>query len=787
MINNIIECYVSMNKKEKGFALINFAILLLAGGLLLVGNNLTLKPIHNSIAKEKETMRKMKAIKERLELFLIKNKRLPCPAILSIKPGETHSNFSQSYKFGEEVYDANVDKCIRPPGYFHIFENSELHHFRGAAPVTSLGLPESAMFDGWNNKIEYIVTAELTTSFFADVVNKDIIEVKIDDSKSEQAALLLISHNSDEFGSYNLDGKEIIPFDTANSFDIENLNNDTVFDKRANDTILNFSSADLKEVINSYCPNCYPEPGLDSTNSICNIRVPECRQFGRAETWTNAVLSNEFPVIIMQTGENFPYFDLTGYSFVLNKSYKVKFKLDSMNVQNSLLTLYYYYLRNNSIYKTKLADFSSTLLADYNNNSIGSMLEINWTPYTNNEVPIKLQFEWNNNETVLLQAGRIGIHPVNESYVGRLKYHIWENVNKGKFENLINQNLFPNYPNVVTDTVTGTRRKTPPHPSYGIRNYSNSYGSKIFGYFTPQSDGAYNFRVKADDVATLWLTPATTITHFGIDDGNKIKLLTTSNKNSWYEAQCMMLNNTNNGETASCQGENFLLKGGESYYFEILHTEDKSSDYVEFDIRYENGSYTPFNSETLSTIPKCLVGKTARCSTYYETSATLSPYSFFQQGDVIPLNDIKARFIRIDILDTYGDATYSGLNEIRVRKTTGELIDFTKIKILEHHESLYSSNDYADYNPYNLLNSTSINDDNVNSFSFTAQSNQKNVSWMFDTSKYPPYYVLLDLGDVYSVQDIIIWNLNEQGNSNSPAKNIKILASSNPLFLTASY
>src|ERR1700733_6407698 len=125
----------------------------------------------------------MAAIDKALMAFRIANDRIPCPSDLTLTPGSSN--------YGVEAASANNatnsaavqgggvwSTCINGPiGTPHanfyttnILVNNmsmweagtEVTSAEGGVPTIALGLPNDFMFDGWGNRIRYVVDANMT-------------------------------------------------------------------------------------------------------------------------------------------------------------------------------------------------------------------------------------------------------------------------------------------------------------------------------------------------------------------------------------------------------------------------------------------------------------------------------------------------------------------------------------------------------------------------------------------------------------------------------------------------
>ena len=143
----------------KGFSLIELSLVLLILAALIAGGT-SLSSIQAYKEKYDTTLKNIKLIENALTVFVALNGRLPCPA----SPAQRILNST----FGREQVTAGAvgtaQSCNSTTTNIFTGSIGGNTQYYGAAPVTTLGLPDEYMFDGWGNRIGYIVTRPFINS-----------------------------------------------------------------------------------------------------------------------------------------------------------------------------------------------------------------------------------------------------------------------------------------------------------------------------------------------------------------------------------------------------------------------------------------------------------------------------------------------------------------------------------------------------------------------------------------------------------------------------------------------
>src|SRR5690606_28342881 len=139
-------------KHSSGFSLIQICMVIAIASLMLAAV-LPGGRMGSDADKRILTMQRMEKIEAALRTFMYKNKRLPCPADGSLRPG--NSNFGK--ELGALHYYRYCASMSYDPGndsnpFIDIPDS-----VAGVVPTRALGLPDEDMLDGWGRRIMYVV------------------------------------------------------------------------------------------------------------------------------------------------------------------------------------------------------------------------------------------------------------------------------------------------------------------------------------------------------------------------------------------------------------------------------------------------------------------------------------------------------------------------------------------------------------------------------------------------------------------------------------------------------
>lgn len=182
-------------EKQKGFSLLEMAIVLAIVGLLLAG---LLPTLTGQIEQQRrnDTRKQMDDIRDALTGYAIINNRLPCPALATAVTGTANAG----------IADCSLNS--------------------GVLPWVTLGVNET---DAWGRRYTYAASSTFTTANFTLTSTGNLI-VKTATTGTNLASNLpaiFISHATNGFGAYTPQGIQIAAGSDAD--ETENSNANTIF------------------------------------------------------------------------------------------------------------------------------------------------------------------------------------------------------------------------------------------------------------------------------------------------------------------------------------------------------------------------------------------------------------------------------------------------------------------------------------------------------------------------------------------------------------------------------
>lgn len=209
--------YKIKSKKKtinRAFTLIELTVVLLVVSILLYGT-LSTSGMVNSV-KVNLTKDKLDVIYNALGSYLVANKRLPCPA--SVTLSKLDSNY------GKEVRNVATYACSGS-GIYNSTSVGSTNLVFGAIPTYALNLSPDFAEDSFGNKFSYFIDQRFTYNYISNIQSdisfsnasfgtapyKDIMTIKnknsnIDLEITKDAILVIVSHGVNGFGAFKTSG-----------------------------------------------------------------------------------------------------------------------------------------------------------------------------------------------------------------------------------------------------------------------------------------------------------------------------------------------------------------------------------------------------------------------------------------------------------------------------------------------------------------------------------------------------------------------------------------------------
>lgn len=190
-------------RNQKGFTLIEIAIVLIIVGILIVPL-MRMYHIYKQDRLWNETKSNVVLAQAALTNFYFDNFRYPCPADPTLGPGDL--NYGKEDCAGVTATTGrDADRDSTNDGVLV-----------GALPFADIGISQHEMQDGWNRKLGYAVTTRLTNMMtfddrlgavlMVDENNVDLIPPPAAPAPASAAHLSVYSHGEDGRGAYTVSG-----------------------------------------------------------------------------------------------------------------------------------------------------------------------------------------------------------------------------------------------------------------------------------------------------------------------------------------------------------------------------------------------------------------------------------------------------------------------------------------------------------------------------------------------------------------------------------------------------
>ena len=206
-------------RNKQGFSLVELSIVLVIVGIMMYGAT-SMFTITAEKARLDATNTTLDAIERALKLHYRTVRDLPCPA--DGRLALTDANFG----IRQETVDGT---CVQ----LQVDNWSVANIDVGVVPTRTLNLPDSYMFDGWGNKITYVIDndCDITTISWATAItgcaataNITVQDNNVPTQRTANAAYVIISHGKNGVGAWRRNGgaTRIPSVATTSTHEIEN-------------------------------------------------------------------------------------------------------------------------------------------------------------------------------------------------------------------------------------------------------------------------------------------------------------------------------------------------------------------------------------------------------------------------------------------------------------------------------------------------------------------------------------------------------------------------------------
>lgn len=297
-----------MRKKYNGFTLLELSIVLIIASMLLMltfnSGRYFLEQNHR-----KATHVKVDSIQNALDIYLIQNGRLPCPAGLVLSTGE------------------ELASCTTSSSANGLFVSNGVA--RGWIPYEELNLTSDMAYDSWGNKVTYSVSVDAVADFkkMADGFNGiSVYDNTTSKLITNKAVYSINSHGKNELGAYNKNGSYISASGISASEDVN-------VPSLANDSSLFIYFSDYKtyDDIGKYKTRMQMIIDTNVEDISCYITTTVI-----SSLLTNAGITDS-PSFSVPIGNFLDYGDiLIGYDITSGNEYKIKcFKYGRLGISKN--------------------------------------------------------------------------------------------------------------------------------------------------------------------------------------------------------------------------------------------------------------------------------------------------------------------------------------------------------------------------------------------------------------------------------------------------------------------
>ncbi len=207
----------SFGSRESGFTLVEVALVVVIGGLMLAlfGDSLT-NMIKESKVRTTET--RLAEISDALRRYSSYNSMLPCPASRTLATSDVN--------YGLPAGTGVCNTATVPAGTVRDATTATEEVRIGMVPTRTLNLPDDYGYDAWGSRFIYAVTESMTDTATYDAQNS-AVEIT---GNPTPAAFVVVSVGKDKEGGYSVAGGAGPACNAMGSqIDIENCDDDRTF------------------------------------------------------------------------------------------------------------------------------------------------------------------------------------------------------------------------------------------------------------------------------------------------------------------------------------------------------------------------------------------------------------------------------------------------------------------------------------------------------------------------------------------------------------------------------
>lgn len=218
---------------ERGFTLIEMAIVMVIAGLIMAG---IMEALAFRLQQQRaaETKDRIERIQTALLEYASQNGRLPCPASRAAAIGTPEFGMQTDCTTAPAAGTVEADSLAPPDPITGRRPKVRI----GAVPVKDLRLSKGHMADGWGRRFTYAVATDLASTASSYASHDGVISVTDQDGNSQiipadTAAFVVLSHGPDGRGGYDYLNGSLSPDVCGNpatdGIDAENCNDDSLF------------------------------------------------------------------------------------------------------------------------------------------------------------------------------------------------------------------------------------------------------------------------------------------------------------------------------------------------------------------------------------------------------------------------------------------------------------------------------------------------------------------------------------------------------------------------------